>query len=138
MANTNADEVIERLNRINIRRLVEDGLAEAAKKIEAAAVEYCPIDTGQLSLHITYVVSNLTAVIGTNTEYGPYVEFGTGLYAIDGNGRKTPWIYTDEATGEKIWTVGQYPQPFLYPAFAENKDYVKRAIAKSVKDGIRR
>lgn len=74
--------------------------------------------------------------VGTRLEYGPYVEFGTGIHAKDGTGRKTPWIipkkiippkgqrkYTwpeIEVDGEAFYvTRGSRPHPFLFPAWEE-------------------
>ncbi len=56
------------------------------------ATEYCPKDTGNLSQSIDYglIEDNMEMQVGTNVEYAPYVELGTGIYAEEGNGRKTP------------------------------------------------
>ena len=37
----------------------------------------CPVDTGRLAGSITSRVEGDTVTIGTNVEYGKYVEFGT-------------------------------------------------------------
>ncbi|MDM0720058.1 HK97 gp10 family phage protein, partial [Clostridium perfringens] len=56
--------------------------------------------------------------VGNTMEYAPYVHQGTGIYAKDGNGRKTPWKYKVESGKYKGWhiTKGQRPQPFLEKA----------------------
>lgn len=43
------------------------------------AKKKCPVDTGRLRNSITHVVraSEKAVYIGTNVEYGPYVELGT-------------------------------------------------------------
>lgn len=61
------------------------------------------------------------------------VEYGTGIHAEGGNGRKdVPWAYKDEKTGELIWTKGQEPQPYMRPALYDNK----QAILAILKEGI--
>ena len=70
--------------------------------------------------------------MGTPVEYAPYVEFGTGIHAVNGDGRQTPWVYRT-ADGEFYWTEGQEPQPFLMPALEENTERIKEEILKTVK-----
>ena len=67
--------------------------------------------------------------LGNNSD----VEYGTGIHAEGGNGRKdVPWAYKDEKTGELIWTKGQEPQPYMRPALYDNK----QAILAILKEGI--
>lgn len=64
-------------------------LEKAALFIENEAKLRCPVgDTGLLRASITHDVEGNEAVIGTNMEYAPYVEYGTGLFAEAGNGRQ--------------------------------------------------
>lgn len=52
-----------------------------AQDIEGKAKRYTPVDTGRLRSSLTSVVSSdgegLYAMVGTDVEYAPYVEFGT-------------------------------------------------------------
>ena len=68
--------------------------------------------------------------IGTNVEYAPYVEFGTGIYA-DG-GRKTPWVFKD-SKGEWHKTSGMQPSHFLKKAIEENKSTYNQIIRDNLK-----
>lgn len=52
------------------------------------------------------------AYVGTNLYYAPYVEFGTGIYADSGNGRKEPWIWVDK-NGDFHKTQGMKPRHFM-------------------------
>ena len=52
-----------------------------------------------------------TSVI-SNKKYAVYVHFGTGKYAQDGDGRKTPWLYED-VQGFWHWTEGVRPKPYM-------------------------
>lgn len=60
---------------------------------EKYAKEETPVDLGRLRNSMTHVVQDNSVYIGTNVEYAPYVELGTGIYASDGNGRKGWWVY---------------------------------------------
>lgn len=87
--------------------------------VESEAKRNCPIDQGILRASITsetdITESEIIGRIGSNLFYAPYAHNGTGIYAKDGNGRKTPWGY--EAAAGKYkgfhWTHGQRPRPFL-------------------------
>lgn len=69
---------------------LEQALTECALMVEAAAKINCPVDTGLLRSSITHNVYADYTEIGTNYSYAPYVEYGTGLFAAAGDGRKTP------------------------------------------------
>ena len=112
----NSDEVLSALRKAKERALEMIGL-----KAERYAKEKCPVDTGNLRNSITHIVKDDVAYIGTNVEYAPYVELGTGLYATNGGGRQTPWAYQD-SKGNWHRTVGQKPQPFLKPAATEHSE----------------
>lgn len=72
---------------------IEQALNKACLVVENEAKEQCPVDKGQLRNSITHEIDNNDGYVGTNLEYAPYVEFGTGLFSKEGNGRKTPWSY---------------------------------------------
>lgn len=94
---------------------VSKALNRACLVVENEAKRLCPVDTGDLRSSITHEVNNDVGIVGTNKEYAPYVEFGTGIFSVEGNGRDTPWSYQDDK-GEWHTTVGQKPQPFLETA----------------------
>lgn len=76
------------------------------------------------SLRVRFTDNSEKAIgkdVFTDVKYAIYQEKGTGIYAVDKNGRKSPWVYMDE---NKKWhrTRGNKPHPFLLPAFkAESK-----------------
>lgn len=55
------------------------GLEEVGLVAEGYAKRLCPVDTGRLRNSITHALGagGLTVYIGTNVEYGPYIELGT-------------------------------------------------------------
>lgn len=116
-----------------IRAALLRGLEKCGLTAENYAKRLCPVDTGNLRNSITHVVKEdeKAVYIGSNVEYAPYVELGTGVYA-DG-GRPTPWVFQDE-NGDWHRTNGQKAQPFLKPAATEHAAQY-RAIIKSELSG---
>lgn len=122
---------------IDVRNL-ERAMAKATLLVEAEAKKKAPRDTGDLARSITSKVETsggeVTGTVFTPLFYAPYVEYGTGLFAEDGNGRKdVPWNYQDDK-GEWHSTSGQHPQPFMRPALDENREQVLRIIMEGLID----
>lgn len=108
--------------------------------IENKAKELCPVDDGILRASITHKVQEssvgtITGTVGTGVEYAPYVHQGTGLFAVNGDGRKEPWVYKD-AKGQFHKTIGQKPQPFLLDASIGEMDAVIRQISEVMKNAF--
>lgn len=108
--------------------------------IENKAKELCPVDDGILRASITHKVQEssvgtITGTVGTGVEYAPYVHQGTGLFAVNGDGRKEPWVYKD-AKGQFHKTIGQKPQPFLLDASVGEMDAVIRQISEVMKNAF--
>jgi len=93
------------------------------------------VDTGRLraSIQIEMFIDGLGAGIGTRVHYAPYLEFGTGIYAVEGDGRKTGWFYTDRL-GKTWFTRGIVPSPFLFPAWEKNRPPYLKAIQQEMRD----
>ena len=108
------------------------GLTVAAMLVQGQAKLLCPVDLGRLRNSITYRIGMNEASIGTNLEYAPYVEFGTGIYA-EGGGRQTPWVYFDEKEKKFFRTRGRKPKPYLRPALDENKQEIIDLFQKEYK-----
>lgn len=136
MATTVDTEAFERdLNKyINelLPEAVTRGLKKACIAVEVQAKRNCPVDDGVLRASITHEIDGLAGYVGSGVEYAPYVHQGTGIYAVNGDGRKTPWIYKD-AEGKVHRTVGQKPQPFLQEAV----DSLERKIPKLIEEGLK-
>lgn len=132
-----AGKAVARLNteRERIEKLLLDGVEKALTVIEADGKRNCPVDDGRLRASITHAVEatpeQARGRVGTNVDYAPYVHEGTGIYARNGNGRKKPWVYTDSKTGERIFTHGQKPQPFLRDAMEQNRDRIAQIMKEA-------
>lgn len=71
--------------------------------------------------------------IGTNVEYGKWVELGTGIYASDGQGKKEPWAFQDNE-GKWHLTSGIKPVHFLKKAATEHGEEYKNLMENSMKN----
>ncbi len=117
-----------------IKEALLRGLEKCGLVAEGYAKKLCPVDTGNLRNSITHQVDSEghSVYVGTNSDYGAYVELGTGKYYP--GGRPTPWVYQD-AKGNWHRTSGSKAQPFLKPAAAEHADQYREILKKELKNG---
>lgn len=120
---TGVDEILNKLQQMgaNVGRLENKALKNAAEPVLEDAKENVPVRTGKLKkgLKITNVKKKegmkyiLVGVDrGDNSEvfYGKFIEFGTS---------KMP------------------ARPFLQPAYEKNKNTIRKAIAETLKEGLK-
>lgn len=117
------DDVLERIQEI---------ITETAMIIYNNAVSMAPEADGNLRQSISFQISpdGLTAQVEVGAHYAIYVEFGTGIYAVDGDGRKTPWVYWSDKLGRYVYTRGMEAQPFWFPAIDKGRNYFRREMRK--------
>lgn len=134
----NSKEVIKAMKQQALKAMEECGLvAEGHAKLnvrnQVGKGQYVP--TGALMNSISHKVveesKEIACYIGTNMEYAPYVELGTGIY-YDGGGRRTSWVYKDRE-GKFHMTNGQRAKPYLKPAVTEHIDEYKKIIKQELK-----
>ena len=103
-----------------VKRVAIEIINKGLYMIEKDAKIECPVDFGPLRASITKEVdkSKLEGRAGTNKDYSVYVEFGTGIHAEGGKGRKTPWVYKTKRGW--FFTHGNVPQPYMRPAYEKN------------------
>lgn len=125
----NSGAVLSAFHSAAVKALEECGLVA-----EGYAKKLVSVDTGNLRNKITYKVvpEELAVYVGTNVKYGPYQEFGTGIYTV--GGRDTPWAYQDEK-GNWHWTRGNKAQPFLKPSVADHQKEYPQIIVQELKKG---
>jgi len=121
-----------------IKKAKQKGLEKCGLKAEGYAKKNLTanksVDTGNLRNSITHKVAGNDAYIGTNVEYAPYVEFGTGIYASKGTSAKEiPWVYQDSG-GNWHRTKGSRPKPYLRPAASEHGEEYKQIIKDALKN----
>ena len=111
-------------------------LEEASGELEAQAKRNSRVKTGQTKGSFEHAVDDslLEGYVGSNYENAIWEEFGTGEYAINGDGRKGGWYYTDDS-GETHFTYGKTPSRALQNAFDSLKQTII-AKAQSLFGGI--
>lgn len=99
---------VEKDNTKEVSRAIERAILVALEEIgllcEGYAKKQCPVDTGRLRNSITHRVFNggeKYVIVGTNVEYGKYVELGTSR---------------------------QKAQPYLRPAANEHVEQYRRVV----------
>ena len=102
-----------------IDEAVANAVLKGALDVETDAKKLCPVDTGRLWTSITHtkpelVGGHITAKVGSNVEYAPWVEFNLGSHHRRGplKGKQTA---------------------FLYPALEKNFN----AIDKNIRDAVK-
>lgn len=120
---------------LKIIQSIVKNMEKACLIVERDAKKNCPVDQGLLRASIQHNVNlNDSEIIGnvfSSLEYAPYVHQGTGIYAINGDGRKTPWKYEAKAGKYRGWhiTKGQKSNPFLDKAKLDNKNNILKILA---------
>lgn len=114
-----------------IKKKIVKGLEQCGLVAEGYAKLLAPVDTGALRNSISHKVDDMECYIGTNMEYAPYVEYGTGVYYQ--GGRQTPWVYK-ASDGNFYMTKGQRAQPFLKPSVANHINQYKSILEDALKE----
>lgn len=134
---------MEKDNSKQVENALDDAVSRALEIIGIKAEKYakalCPVGTpestgkkgyrgGTLRNSITHVVSDAdnTVTIGSNVEYAPYVELGTGPFFQ----APPAWEQFDAPKGSGIGGGYVRPRPYLRPAIEDHVDEYK-SIVKS-------
>ena len=117
-----------------IRRLGVAWLEEASGEVEAQTKQNTKVDTGQTKGSWEHRVDEqkLEAQVGSRNKNAIWEEFGTGQYALHGDGRKTPWVYKDDK-GNWHRTEGKQPHRALNNAFTTLKGALKSRLEQILK-----
>lgn len=109
-------------------------LHESAGEIVSQTARNSRVDTGQTKGSFTYVVDEAkgVATIGSPLENAIWEEFGTGIQALNGDGRKTAWKYQD-AKGNWHTTTGKKGTRAFYKAFEKLKNPIKKLFESKMK-----
>ena len=135
-----------------IEELTQAALEAVGQTAERHAKEGAPVGTtlstnikdyhgGALRKSLTHKVVGDDVFIGTNIRssnnapYAVYVEMGTGIYATEGNGRQSPWVWRDK-NGKFHSTRGMKPTHFLKKAISSPEHINEyKAVIKAVFEG---
>lgn len=116
-----------------MNKAIEQFLEEAGGEVQAETARHSPVDTGQLKSSWDYIVDkgSQEVTIGSPIENAIWNEYGTGEYALMGDGRKGGWRYQD-AKGQWHFTRGKQPQRTFYNAYTSKKNQIKDRAQKII------
>lgn len=131
----NSSEVLDSLTEAKERALEMVGM-----KIEEYAKKLCPVGTpestgkpgyrgGTLRNSITHQVEDDSVITGSNVEYAPYVELGTGPHFV----APPEWEQFESDKGSGVGGGYVKPRPFLRPAIEDHKEEYKRIFEDQLK-----
>lgn len=92
-------------------------LEEAGAEVESQAMMNTPVASGQLKGnwgHRFKFGDDLAIEIGNASEHAIWMEYGTGEYAVEGNGRKGGWYIPIGKGGVSEGTANKYGWPIKY------------------------
>ena len=102
---------------------VLNAMRDSTLMVQRDARIFAPVDTGRLRASIVPEVKatadQVQGIVGSNVEYAPYQEFGTGVYAM-------------YPTSRSWKTGGVKPKLFLTGAFAKNEDNIRRRFDQAI------
>ena len=109
-------------------------LEECAGEVESQVKRNSRVDTGKTKNSFRHHVDDDShkATIGSSEENAIWEEFGTGEYALEGNGRKGGWAYQD-AKGDWHFTHGKKPSRAFWNAFTSLKSKIINHIQEALK-----
>lgn len=114
-------------------------LEEVCGELESAVKRNTAVDTGQTKNnwqhHVRSSKDKHEGVVGNPLENSIWEEFGTGEYALYGNGRKGGWFYVDEE-GEGHFTHGKHPRRPFWKAYSSLKNKMIKRIQDAFKGGL--
>lgn len=98
-----------------INKGILNALEEVSGELEGRVKDNTRVDTGKTKASWSHKVdeAKFESYVGSNYENAIWEEFGTGIYALNGNGRKdVPWVYQSE-DGKWHRTKGKKPSRAL-------------------------
>ena len=134
--------------------LLGNALEEVGAEIESQAARNTRVSSGDTKRKWDHIVEQneqeAKVTVGNPLENAIWEEFGTGEYALNGDGRKGGWYILADAApelakynmkvvygkdGKKFYyTEGKPPSRALYKAWEQNKSRVKEHIGDVLKE----
>ena len=126
-------------SKIVLQKIQETGetfLEEVGGEVEAQTKQNTKVDTGKTKGSWEHVVNaeKMEVQIGSRYKNALWEELGTGIYALNGDGRKTKWVYKSPKDGKFYATVGKKPRRALYNAYNSKKNLIIREARRRFKE----
>lgn len=131
--------VFKDFTKIVLDKIHETGetfLEEVGGEVESQTKQNTKVDTGKTKNSWEHVVNTdkKEVQIGSRYKNALWEELGTGIYALNGDGRKdVPWIYKTP-DGKFHTTVGKKPRRALYRAYESKKNLIIREARRRFKE----
>ncbi|HDR7786450.1 TPA: hypothetical protein QCY15_000879 [Bacillus paranthracis] len=120
--------------------LEQVAMLAAANYVKGMVQTYSRSRSGDTKRSITaqtkMLGNQVVGVVGSNQDNVMYEEFGTGIYAEKGNGRKDKWVYFDKRTGKYYRTQGKKGTRALRNAGEQHKADIIRIIQQTMRGGL--
>ena len=126
-------------SKIVLQKIHETGetfLEEVGGEVEAQTKRNTKVKTGKTKGSWEHVVNvdKMEVQIGSRYKNALWEEFGTGIYALNGDGRKkVPWVYKTP-DGKFYTTVGKKPRRALYRAYTSKRNLIIREARRRFKE----
>lgn len=133
-----ANKIVYKDFTVQVKDAIDDRinivLEEVAGELESQVKRNSRVKTGKTKNSFRHVVDSAQhiATVGSSDENSIWEEFGTGEYALNGNGRKGGWFYKDEK-GKGHFTYGKSPSRAFYKAYTSMKNKIIKHIQDSLK-----
>lgn len=125
-----------------IAELAYQVLEEVSGELESQVKRNTRVDTGQTKNSWSHRVTGsmmageYKATVGSPMENAIWEEFGTGEYALNGDGRKGGWFYVDEE-GVGHFTHGKKPSRAFYKAYSTLKNKLIKHMQDRFKGALK-
>ena len=123
-------DVINKINSLGVK-----WLEEASSEIESQTKQNTKVDTGKTKGSWEHRVdaNKLEAIVGSRYDNALWEELGTGIYALNGDGRKTKWVYKNPKDNKFYATAGKKPRRALFNAYTSLKNKLIRSAQERFK-----
>jgi len=119
--------------------LAMSSLEEAAGELETQVKQNTKVVTSKTKNSWRHTVTKkgdvYEANVGSDYENAIWEEFGTGEYALNGDGRKGGWFYVDEK-GKGHFTRGKHPRRPFWNAYCTMKPKIIKYLQDKLKGGL--
>lgn len=124
-----AMEAIDRQLMRNMQKACDVILNESTENLQSLKHQSGALRASKFS-EVKKEGNEIVGYVGYSSEYAPYVHEGTGIFAKNGDGRKEPWVYQDDRTGNFYTTSGQKPKEFLSKAMESKRQDVNKILGQ--------